>query len=261
MGQRTEYTPGTFSWTDLTTSDQDGAKTFYTALFGWDVQDNPMGDDGSVYSMMLVGGDPVAAISPQQAQQREAGVPPMWNSYVSVADADAAAARAGELGATVQAPPFDVLEVGRMAVIADPQGAFFEIWQPKAHIGAGRVNGHGLLSWNELHTTDLEGASSFYRDLFGWTTSDMDMGGQTYRVVSVEDHGNGGISTTLMPGAPPHWLVYFGTDDLDASVAKIGELGGTVVQPPMDIGEGNQIAVAQDPQGAWFALYAGNFED
>jgi predicted enzyme related to lactoylglutathione lyase len=261
MAQRTQYTPGTFSWTDLTTSDQDGAKAFYTGLFGWEVVDNPVGED-MVYSMMMVDDQPVAAISPQPQQQREMGVPPMWNSYVTVADADAAVERAKELGATVHSPAFDVMDVGRMAVIQDPQGAFFEVWQPRVHIGAGLVNGHGLLSWNELHTTDLGGATSFYTDLFGWTTSDMDMGGgDPYRVVSVNDHGNGGISTHNPPGAPPHWLVYFGTNDLEGSAAKVEELGGTVVQPPMDIGQGNRIAVAQDPQGAFFALYAGNFED
>jgi predicted enzyme related to lactoylglutathione lyase len=260
MGQRTQYTPGTFSWADLSTSDQDGAKAFYTALFGWGVMDNPIPDDG-VYSMMLSGEAPVAAISGQPEAQREAGVPPMWNSYVTVEDADGSAAKAAELGGTVHAPAFDVMDVGRMAVISDPQGAFFEVWEPKAHIGAGLVNGHGLLSWNELHTTDLDGATDFYKGLFGWNTSDMDMGGSTYRVVSVGEHGNGGISTMLMAGAPPHWLVYFGTDDLEASAAKVTELGGTVVQPPMEIGEGNRIAVAQDPQGAYFALYAGRFEE
>ncbi len=260
MAERTQFKPGTFSWADLSTPDQDGAKAFYTALFGWDVQDNPVGDE-MVYMMMMVGDKPVAAISPQPQQQREMGAPPMWNSYVTVENADAALEKAKELGGTVHAPAFDVMDVGRMGVVADPQGAFFEVWQPKAHIGAGLVNGHGMLSWNELHTTDLEDATRFYTGLFGWSTSDMDMGGDTYRIVSVDGHGNGGLSTMLMPGAPPHWLVYFGTDDLGASAAKISELGGTVVQPPMEIGEGNSIAVAQDPQGGWFALYAGNFED
>lgn len=260
MAERTTYTPGTFSWTDLTTPDQDGAKAFYTQLFGWEVDDRPVGEE-MVYSMMTIGGKPVAAISPQPQQQREMGVPPFWNSYVTVTDVDQVAARAGELGATVHAPPFDVMDAGRMAVIADPQGAFFELWQPNQHIGANLVNGHGLLSWNELHTTDLEGATSFYTTLFGWTTSDMDMGGASYRVIGVGDHGNGGLTDMMPPSAPPHWLVYFGTDDLEGSVAKIGELGGTIAQPPMDIGEGNRIAVGQDPQGGYFALYAGRFDD
>jgi predicted enzyme related to lactoylglutathione lyase len=260
MAQRTEYKPGTFSWTDLTTTDQDAAKSFYSQLFGWEADDQPVGEN-MVYSMMNVDGKPVAAISSQPQQQREAGVPPNWNSYVTVENADQTAERVKELGGTVHAPPFDVFDAGRMAVIADPQGAFFEIWQPNQHIGANLVNGPGLLSWNELHTPDLDGATSFYTQLFGWGTETMDMGGTPYTVIGVDGHGNGGISTMMPPGAPPHWLVYFGTDDLQATTARIGELGGTVVQPAMDIGEGNAIAVAQDPQGAYFALYAGRFED
>src|SRR5215469_6175942 len=125
MGERTKYTPGAFSWTDLTTADQPAAKQFYSDLFGWTAVDNPIGDD-MVYSMMQIGGKDVAAISPQMQAQREAGAPPTWNSYVTVESADAAADRAQKLGATVSAPPFDVFDAGRMAVIQDPQGAFLE---------------------------------------------------------------------------------------------------------------------------------------
>jgi predicted enzyme related to lactoylglutathione lyase len=260
MGERTQYAPGTFCWTDLTTTDQDGAKAFYGELFGWEVTDTPMGD-GAVYSMMSIDGRNVCAISPQPPQQREAGVPPVWNSYVSVKDADATARRASELGADVHAPPFDVFGAGRMAVIQDPQGAFFAIWQPKEHIGAALVNGHGRLSWNELATTDLDGASKFYSELFGWDVSSVDMGGQPYRVAAVEGHGNGGIRPVMPEGTPPHWLVYLGVDNLDAAASKVPELGGNVMVEPMDIGDGNRIAVAQDPQGGIFALYAGRFDD
>jgi predicted enzyme related to lactoylglutathione lyase len=260
MGERTQYTPGTFSWTDLTTTDQEGAKSFYGALFGWEFTDNPVGDD-VVYSMASIDGKSVAAISPQPQQQREMGVPPMWNSYITVASADDAAAKASELGATVHAPPFDVMDVGRMAVIQDPQGAFFEVWEAKATIGAQLVNGPGMMCWNELASPDVDASAKFYSDLFGWTTSEMDMGGQKYIVVSVDGHSNGGIQGTVPPNAPPHWLVYFGTDDLDGSLTKAGELGGTVVMGPMDIGEGNRIGVVQDPQGGYFALYAGRFDD
>jgi predicted enzyme related to lactoylglutathione lyase len=259
MGERTKYTPGMFSWTDLTAPDQDGAKAFYTALFGWEVDDRPVGDDGSVYSMMMAGGKMVAAISPQPPQQ--AGAPPIWNSYITVDSADQAVERAKELGGTVHAPAFDVMDVGRMGVVQDPQGAYFCVWEPKAHIGAQRVNGHGLLSWNELHTTDVADAERFYTGLFGWDVEAIDMGGGQYHVVGVDGHSNGALTDHLTEGAPPHWLVYFGTDDLDASTSKISELGGTVVQPAMDIGQGNRIAVAQDPQGGWFALYAGRFDD
>lgn len=259
MGERTQYTPGTFSWTDLSTTDQDGAKAFYAALFGWSYEDNPVGE-GMVYSMATIGGRHVCAISSQPEQQRQAGVPPMWNSYVTVEDADAAAAKAAELGATVHAPPFDVMQAGRMAVIQDPQGAFFEIWQPHEHAGAGLVNAPGAMSWNELGSPDLEGSATFYGDLFGWTTAPME-GEMPYLVVTTAaGHSNGGIRPPMPEGTPPFWMVYFATDDLDGTLAKVSEHGGSVLMGNTDIGIA-RIAVIADPQGAVSALYAGPLSD
>src|SRR5438552_2820570 len=129
MGERTKYTPGTFSWTDLATTDQDGAKQFYGQLFGWDAVDNPVGD-GMVYSMMQIGGKDVAAISTQPEQQREAGVPPLWNSYVTVESTDDAGAqlsKAGELGGSVLVGETDI-GVGKIGVVQDPQGAVFALF-------------------------------------------------------------------------------------------------------------------------------------
>lgn len=260
MGERTKYTPGTFSWTDLSTPDQDAAKAFYTSLFGWEVQDNPV-DEQTVYSMMLIDGKPVAAISPQPQQQRDAGVPPMWNSYITVESADETAERVTQLGGNVHAPPFDVMDVGRMAVVADPAQAFFLLWEPRAHVGAQLVNAPGALSWNELATTDLDAAAQFYAELFGWRTEPMEGSEMPYLVIQNRDgHGNGGIRPVMPPNAPPHWLVYFGSADVGAALAKVSELGGSTLVEPTPIGPGT-IAVAQDPQGAVFALYAGQFED
>jgi uncharacterized protein len=260
MGERTQYTPGTFSWTDLNTTDQEAAKGFYSALFGWEFTDMPAGD-GVVYSMGAIDGKWVGAISPQPQQQRDAGVPPAWNSYITVEDVDAIAARAGELGATVHAPPFDVMEAGRMAIVQDPQGAWFLLWQPNQHIGAQLVNAPGALSWNELGSPDLEGSAKFYGDLLGWTTSPMEGSPQPYLVVSTAaGRSNGGIRPPAPPGTPPFWMVYFATADIDQTVAKVGELGGQVYQPPLDIGIA-KIAVVADPQGAVFALYDGQLED
>jgi predicted enzyme related to lactoylglutathione lyase len=260
MGERTQYTPGTFCWVELTTTDQDAAKSFYGALLGWEADDRLVGDGGYVYSMMQVGGKNVAAIALQPEQQREAGAPPLWNSYVSVQDADATVERAKELGATVHAPAFDVMDVGRMAVIQDPQGAFFEIWQPKAHIGADLVNAPGALVWNELGTPDLEASSAFYGALFGWDIAPAEMGGpEPYLTIKNGEANNGGIRPLPGPGVPPHWLVYFGVEDLDSSLAKLQELGGAVHAGPIDI-QIAKIAVVGDPQGAMFALYAGALE-
>jgi predicted enzyme related to lactoylglutathione lyase len=260
MGERTQHTPGTFSWADVSTTDQPAAKEFYSALFGWQADDLPVGD-GAFYSMMRVEGKSVAAISPQPQQQREAGVPPLWNSYVTVESADDAAAKAGELGATVHAPPFDVMDAGRMAVIQDPQGAFFMVWEPRENIGAGLVNGPGMLSWNELASPDVDASAKFYGDLFGWEAEPMEGMPQRYSVVRNGGRANGGIRELReVEGAPPHWLVYFGIDDIDAGLAKAEELGGTKLAGPIDIGIA-KIGVVQDPQGATFALYDGRFED
>ena len=260
MAERTKYTPGTFSWTDLNTTDPEGAKAFYSGLFRWETEDLPVGD-GQTYTMAKIGGKNVAAISGQQQQQRDAGVPPAWNNYITVQSADETAKRATELGATVHAPPFDVMDVGRMAVIQDPQGAWFLIWEPKTNIGASLVNGPGAMSWNELATPDMDGSAKFYGELFDWTTMPIEGTGMPYMTIQNQDgHGNGGIRPVMPPGTPPHWLVYFGTDDIDATMRRATELGGTQIVAPMDIGMG-KIAVVQDPQGAYFALYSGNFED
>jgi uncharacterized protein len=257
MGERTQYTPGTFSWADLSTTDQAAAKEFYAGLFGWEAEDLPV-DENTVYSMQRIGGKAVAAISPQPQQQREAGVPPLWNSYVTVASADDAAAKAGELGGNVHAPPFDVMEAGRMAVVQDPTGAFFMVWEPKATIGAELVNAPGALCWNELATPDLDAAQAFYSGLFGWSYTPFGEGGPPYFTIQNGDANNGGMRNP-QPGEPPYWLVYFGTEDTDASVAKAEELGGKRVIDPFDFPAG-RIGILQDPQGAVFAVFAGDLE-
>jgi uncharacterized protein len=262
MGERTRYTAGTFSWTDLSTSDPAAAKAFYSALFGWELTDMPAGDgdDAPMYSMAAIDGKWVSAIAGQPPQQRDAGVPPMWNSYITVADIDAVAARAQALGATMHAPPFDVMQAGRMAVIQDPQGAWFELWQPNEHIGAGLVNAPGALAWNELGSPDVDGSAHFYGELLGWTTTPMEGADPPYLVISNADgHSNGGIRPPAPPGTPPLWLVYFAVADIGASATQVTALGGTVMVDVADIGIA-KIAVAQDPQGAVFALYDGTLD-
>lgn len=257
MGERTSYAPGTFSWVDLSTTDAESAKSFYEALFGWTHEDMPAGD-GQTYTMFRRDGKHVGAVSEQQEQERSQGIPPHWNSYVSVDDLDRRADKAADLGGKVLIPPFDVLEAGRMAVVADPTGAVFAMWEPKGHIGAGLVNAPGALCWNELATKDVETAKSFYADLFGWSMEDLD--GGAYTIIQNGESGNGGIraQSEQEAGVPPNWLPYFAVEDCDASASKAAELGGTTLVPPMnlEIAEA-RIAVVADPQGAAFALYAG----
>ncbi len=258
MGERTHYTAGAFCWADLATTDQEGAKAFYAGLFGWQAEDMPAGE-GQVYSMMRMGDKNVAAIALQPGQQRDAGAPPAWNSYVSVDSADAVAERARELGGTVHAPPFDVLEAGRMAVIQDPQGAYVLAWQPRRHFGAALVNAPGALSWNELASPDLDASTTFYGQLFGWTMSPFASSPEPYLTIRNGEANNGGMRELSPPGLPPHWLVYFATDDLDAALARVQELGGAKHAGPIDI-QIARIAIVADPQGAMFALYDGNLE-
>ena len=169
MAERTKYSNGVFSWADLSTTEEDAAKLFYGALFGWEPDVQQVGE-GFSYTLMQLDGKDVAAVSSQPEQQREAGAPPAWNSYITVDSADDTLARAKELGAAVHADAFDVLDVGRMGVVQDPQGAFFLIWEPRNHIGASLVNVPGPLTWNELASPDIEASAGFYGDLFGWTT-------------------------------------------------------------------------------------------
>src|SRR5688500_17563499 len=151
MGERTSHPHGTFSWVDLATTDTEGAKVFYGELFGWEGDDMPAGE-GMTYTMFRLGERYVSAVSDQREEEGAAGVPPHWSPYATVAAVAAVAARAPELGGTLLAPPFDVLDAGRMAVLAAPAGAVLSLWEPRNHIGAGLVNDPGSLTMNSLAT-------------------------------------------------------------------------------------------------------------
>ena len=259
MGLRESHPPGTFSWTDLSTPDPEAAVAFYGALLGWEGEEMPAGPDAT-YWMLRVDGRYVSGMSAMPEEQLAAGAPPAWLSYVSVEDADATAARVGELGGAVMLPPFDVLDAGRMALVRDPQGAIFAVWQPRRHIGAELVNDPGAMVLNQLNTSDPEGAAEFYAALFGWAVSQVATEPQAYWGIMNGSALNGGIMA-LPPEAPapPHWLVYFTSPDLDVAAETIGRLGGSVVFPPMAIQSG-RILVARDPQGAYFALFEGEVD-
>ena len=175
MGERTSYPPGTFSWAELVTSDADAAKAFYANVFGWEYRDSPI-PDGSVYTTAMRDGKDVAALF---ALRAAAALELLRDGRVG---RRGSAARAGELGATIAAEAFDVMDVGRMAVIVDPVGAALCLWEPKSHIGASLVNTPGAMTWNDLITPDPEDSAQFYGDLFGWTTEEVE-GAGGYRVI------------------------------------------------------------------------------
>jgi predicted enzyme related to lactoylglutathione lyase len=258
MGERGSHAPGTFSWTDLGARDAVGAKAFYSGLFGWETQDTE-GPDAGTYTMCLLGGKPVAAL---YARSDDAKMPPNWLSYVTVSSVNDAAARARELGATVAMEPFDVADSGRMALIADPTGAFVGLWEPRSHAGAGLVNASGAMTWNELVTREPEPAARFYESLLGWRTDSVE-GADGYLVIENDGRMNGGIRriTDDEPaGMPAHWTVYFAVEDAEAAVAKAKELGGKALLEPVTLPSG-RVATLADPQGATFAVFQGDLDD
>lgn len=259
MAEYTSHVPGTFCWAELSTTDQKAALAFYRGLFGWGVDDQPMGQD-EVYSLLQVNGRSIGAAYTMRPEERQTGAPPHWNLYVSVSNADETAARAQELGGTVLAPAFDVMDAGRMAVIQDPTGAVFEVWQPGSHIGAGLLGEPGALCWSELSTRDPVAAERFYTRLFGWTAkhsgSDAPM-----PYTEFHNHGAPGVGMMAMPPevpaeVPSYWMPYFMVTDCDASTARAANLGALTIVPPQDIPNMGRFAVFTDPQGAMFAVFA-----
>lgn len=257
MQEAPEYAPGTFCWVELATSDQDAAKKFYTELFGWSFTDNPMGP-GMTYTMLRKDGKEVAALYKMMPEVASMGIPPHWMSYASTENADETSAKAKALGGTVMQEPFDVMEYGRMAVIKDPTGAVFSLWQPKQHKGAALVNAPGAFCWNELMTTDTKKAGDFYSGLFGLGKDVQNFGPMEYTMFTSEDRPAAGMLqiTPEMGPIPPNWLVYFAVDNCDTSVQKATELGATVMKPADDIPAIGRFAILTDPQGAAFAVIA-----
>jgi predicted enzyme related to lactoylglutathione lyase len=259
MGQRTSHDPGTFSWAELSTTDAAGAKAFYSSLFGWEADDMPVGE-GMTYTMLRLGDGVVGALYEQGEQERSGGIPPHWNSYVTVQSADEAAARAKDLGGTVVAPPFDVMDVGRMAIVQDPTGGTLSVWEPRTSIGATLVNDTGALCWNELTTPDPAAARDFYAGLFGLDYDEEQKG--FYWRIRNGGRMNGGIRafTEQEQGRPPVWFPYFTVESVDDDAGRVREGGGQVHVGAMDVQLG-RIAVVADPQGAVFALFEGDTDE
>jgi predicted enzyme related to lactoylglutathione lyase len=255
MTEMTRFDPGQFSWVDLMAPDPDAAKAFYGGLFGWGAVDNPT-DQGGVYTQFTLRGQNVAGMGEMPPEMKQAGIPPVWNSYVSVDDADVVAARVGALGGQVTMPVMQVMTVGRMAIFSDPEGAAFSIWQAGDHIGAQIVNEPGALCWNELASRDPEAARGFYSKLFGWSYVIDDEGPSPYTEIMLEGSANGGIlqMTDAMPAdVPAHWVPYFAVERCEQSADRAKELGGRLQVGPTAIPAGT-FAVCADPQGGMFCI-------
>jgi predicted enzyme related to lactoylglutathione lyase len=226
---------------------------FYTGLFGWEVPASENVEQTGGYRRATKNSADVAGMMPLMQE----GQPPAWSTYVSVEDADATAVAVKEAGGAVYAEPMDVMDLGRMAVFADPTGAAFGIWQPGTFPGAGLVNEPGALAWNELGTRDPGAAKTFYAAVFGWEFEDQDMGEMgAYTILKLREDQIGGlmdISGRVPDEVPAHWLAYFAVADTDAAVEQAKGSGGDIRFGPIDIPAG-RFAVVADPAGAVFAV-------
>ena len=240
---------GTFIWHENNSTDAEKAKSFYTELLGWQTEEWPGEQE---YTIIKVGGKGHGGISTAQG-----GAPSHWMGNVFVEDVDEVARRTEAAGGKVLYGPEDIPEVGRFALISDPQGATVSAFAPRPQ-GDGEL-GEGVFVWDELHTSDTAAAKSFYGEVFGWSARDEDMGGMTYTIFQNRGGTDVAGCMQLMEGmqAPPHWLVYIGTDDVDATTARAKELGATVHMGPEDIMGVGRFSVLQDPAGAAFGLFKG----
>ena len=250
------HAPGSFCWFELGTSDQNAAKQFYSSLLGWNPVDYPMGPN-AFYTMFKLSGKDCAAAYGLDERMKAAGVPPHWMPYIAVESADATAAKVASAGGTVLQPPFDAMTFGRMAVLKDPAGASFSIWEPKDHHGTGITGEPGTFCWADLCVPDAEQVKAFYGAVFGWQLAVSEHDNSGYLHIKNGDTFIGGVPPAQFnpPNVPPHWLLYYYVTDCDASTAKAKELGARVLMGPMDIEKVGKMSVIGDPQGVVFALF------
>jgi predicted enzyme related to lactoylglutathione lyase len=256
MPEFTSHPAGTPNWVDLMSPDIDASKAFYTAVFGWDADDQLDDDGNRIYVMFSIDGKNVAGLGGQPPGMPE-GMPPVWNTYVATDDVAATAEKVTAAGGSVMMPPMQVMDAGEMAIFTDPGGAAFSVWKAGQHIGSQVCNENNTYSWNELMTRDLDNALPFYSAVFGWTYESQDMGPMgTYHVIAGGASGGLGGLMAMPPDVPDmvpnHWGVYFTVASVDATVASITSAGGQVVNGPMDIPGVGRMATVHDPAGGNF---------
>ncbi|MEO6654001.1 MAG: VOC family protein [Ilumatobacteraceae bacterium] len=273
MTDTDRYIAGVPCWADAPFPDPAGAAAFYSALFGWECEDTMPADAPGHYFMGRIGGRDAAAIS---SMPDGAPAQPSWNTYVRVDDADATVAAAKAAGATILDEPFDVFDAGRSATFADPEGARLSVWQPRAHRGSLVVNEHGGVTFNDLHTRDIDRAADFYGAVFGWEVLELGPGAAMWAMPAYGDFleaSNPGMRENMAAmgapsgfenvvatvvhidqaesDAPARWGITFGVDDADVTAAAATRLGGTIISEPMNL-PWVRATTIQDPQGATF---------
>ena len=244
---------GKFVWFELVTRDAKKAQAFYAEVFGWKVVPFPLGN--FTYEMIYAGETPDTMIG-GYAQPKNDRQPSHWSSTVSVEDVDATAKAAIRNGGRVIEAPSDLKDVGRRALIADPQGAELGLLKSTRGDPPDMTTAPpGRFFWNELHTTDPTSALEFYEKVIGFSHQSMDMGpGGTYHVVSKGGVDRGGVTSHLKGGVAPHWLPYVAVDDPDATIARAKRLGATIPMNAEDIPGVGRFGILKDPTGAVLAI-------
>ena len=239
-------TVGKFVWHEQVSPDPKQAQDYYTQLFGWDTEVFKPGEVD--YTMISSGGQTHGGFG----KAMEGAPPPHWLSHIHVDNLDETIEKANAAGGKVAAGPFEMGEVGRIAIIADPQGAYLAAYEPA---GEGPAS-EGVFVWDELVTSDVDGAQRFYEAVFGWSTQDMGEQYGGYRIFNrgETETGVAGLMGAPDDSAPPHWQPYVAVEDPDATAAKGKELGGDALMEPMDVPEVGRLAVLRDPQGATFGI-------
>jgi uncharacterized protein len=244
---------GHFIWYELTTTDAEAAKAFYTGVVGWGTRDASM--PGAAYTLFTAGDVAIGGLIGLSANARKMGAQPRWTGYVGVDDVDLTVAQLVRLGGTVYVPPTDIPDVSRFAVVADPQMATFALlkWRHPDQQPSAAATLPGVVAWHELLAANLQRAFDFYRELLGWQKVDSAGAVRTYQF-AVNGETIGGI-TVKPPQTPlPFWLHYFYVADVDAVAARVKAAGGQILEGPVEAPGGNRIACCVDPQGAMFAL-------
>jgi predicted enzyme related to lactoylglutathione lyase len=256
MTTTTSHAPGSCCWVELSSTDAPAARAFYTALFGWTTRDTPI--PGGTYTMCQKDGREAAAIYQMSDAERAKGIPSHWFNYVAVASVDETAARVAALGGTLEVPPFDVMEHGRLAIVVDPTGGYLGLWQGRKHPGFGVRDEPGAVCWAELMTRDRARAASFLGALIGWEQSSMEVAGGDYTVFMGEGVPKAGCMqiTPEMDDVPTGWLTYFAVADCDATIARTEELGGKQLMGPAVVPGVGRFAILQDPADGVFGVIA-----
>ena len=255
MRIRASYADGQFCRVDLMSRNLSEAKQFYTSLFGWQAIDQDT-QGGPPYTIFTLAERQLCGLGQMSDEMQASGMPPVWNSYVSVDDLEKTLARAEQLGATVTMPAMQVVDAGKMAVIQDPTGAFVSFWEKINHWGAAHVNDPNTWVWNELLCNNPNSAISFYSQLFEWRfEKEQSDSPNDYWLFENDQLRNGGLMqiTEDMQGCPPNWSVYFAVSEIDRATDGVQRFGGQVLNGPFEVSVG-QIAVVTDPQGAAFQL-------